>query len=193
MLHDTGERYLSTPLFEDITEEMTADEIEISCSTPSYRFDQPAPTEEDEPTPPAAPTVVKLDPIAEQYVDEVVAGQSVVMFALEWCEFCWSVRKLFAAMNIPYKSVDLDSLKYQEGDLGGKIRGVLHARTGQPTIPQIYIGGEHIGGATDIFDECKEGTMQERLVEQDVDYDRNVDVDPYSLLPNWLHPRHSAA
>lgn len=36
MLPDTGERYLSTPLFEDITEEMTETEIKLSQSTPGY-------------------------------------------------------------------------------------------------------------------------------------------------------------
>ena len=42
MLPDTGERYLSTPLFAEIGEEMTADELELSRSTPSCRFDAPA-------------------------------------------------------------------------------------------------------------------------------------------------------
>src|SRR5437764_10566432 len=39
MLPDTGERYLSTPLFEDIPAEMTREEIEIAQSTPRFRFD----------------------------------------------------------------------------------------------------------------------------------------------------------
>ena len=38
MLPDTGERYLSSPLFEDIPEEMTEDEKEISLSTPNYQL-----------------------------------------------------------------------------------------------------------------------------------------------------------
>ena len=38
MLPDTGERYLSTPLFEDIVEEMTDDEVALSQSTPSYQM-----------------------------------------------------------------------------------------------------------------------------------------------------------
>jgi cysteine synthase A len=193
MLHDTGERYLSTPLFEDITEEMTAEEIRISRSTPNYTFDTPPPSPDEAPEEPVRPAVVDLDPDAIAHVDALIADTPVVMFALEWCEFCWSVRKLFAAMKIPYTSVDLDSVDFQEGDLGGRIRAVLLARTGQPTIPQIYIGGEHIGGATDLFDECREGTMVERLVEQGVNYDRAADVDPYNLLPKWLHPRQSAA
>ena len=38
MLPDTGERYLSTPLFADIPADMTEEELEISRSTPSARL-----------------------------------------------------------------------------------------------------------------------------------------------------------
>jgi cysteine synthase len=44
MLPDTGERYLSTPLFESIGDEMDDEELALSRSTPGYRFDaRPAP------------------------------------------------------------------------------------------------------------------------------------------------------
>ena len=83
--------------------------------------------------------------------------EPVVMFALEWCEFCWAVRKLFAQLGIAYRSVDLDSVAYQADDRGGKIRAALARRTGSPTIPQIFVGGEHIGGCTDLFDAWRDG------------------------------------
>ncbi len=38
MLPDTGERYLSSPLFEGIAEEMSAEEIALSKSTPGYQM-----------------------------------------------------------------------------------------------------------------------------------------------------------
>jgi cysteine synthase A len=38
MLPDTGERYMSTPLFEGIEPEMTEEELALSRSTPSCRF-----------------------------------------------------------------------------------------------------------------------------------------------------------
>jgi cysteine synthase A len=38
MLPDTGERYLSTPLFADIPEDMDDDERALSDSTPGYRM-----------------------------------------------------------------------------------------------------------------------------------------------------------
>ncbi len=42
MLPDTGERYLSTPLFADIPVEMTEKELEISRSTPGYHTEAAA-------------------------------------------------------------------------------------------------------------------------------------------------------
>ncbi len=38
MLPDTGERYLSTPLFEGIAEDMDEEELAISQSTPGYQM-----------------------------------------------------------------------------------------------------------------------------------------------------------
>jgi cysteine synthase A len=38
MLPDTGERYLSSPLFETIEEDMTEEEIELSRSTPGFHM-----------------------------------------------------------------------------------------------------------------------------------------------------------
>ena len=42
MLPDTGERYLSTPLFADVAADMTEDELKIMRSTPGYRLEPKA-------------------------------------------------------------------------------------------------------------------------------------------------------
>jgi cysteine synthase A len=175
MLPDTGERYLSTPLFEDVAIEMTEEELELSKSTPGYRFDV---------APAAAPASVgageALDEAANRDVDAILRDpdRPVVMFALEWCEFCWSARKMFAEHGITYTSIDLDSAAYQEGDRGGKMREVLKRRTGSPSLPQIFIGGDFEGGCTDV-----------RLQKHGVAFDPSVKSDPYNHLPKWLLPR----
>jgi cysteine synthase A len=114
------------------------------------------------------------------------------MFALEWCEFCWSVRKLFTKLGIAYRSVDVDSVEFQKEDLGGRIRGVLTDRTSAKTLPQVFVGGAHIGGATDVFDAWRSGEMQKHLDKAGVKYDRDLNIDPYTLLPKWLQPRKQA-
>jgi cysteine synthase A len=188
MLPDTGERYLSTPLFEDIGEEMNADEIALSRSTPGYRFDTVAAC----PLPVARIEKQQLDTGAVEFVDEVIRNEPVVLFALEWCEFSWSVRKLFGQLGIEFKSVDLDSVEYQKGNLGGKIRAVLADKIGSPTIPQVFISGQHIGGCTELFDAMYDESMQRLLDDNDIAFNRDIDINPYSLLPNWVHPRKTA-
>ena len=188
MLPDTGERYLSTPLFEDIGEEMNDEEMALSRSTPTCRFDQAQGCA----IPPPRFGGNAIDELVETSVEDIIAREPVVLFALEWCEFCWSVRKLFRRLNIDYTSIDLDSVAYQHDDRGGKIRAVLAERIGSPTIPQVFIAGEHIGGATELFDAMRDGSMQARLEANGIAFDADPTLDPYTLLPQWLQPRKSA-
>ena len=189
MLPDTGERYLSTPLFEGVGVEMTEEELAISRSTPWARFDAPPPSAPAAPAPEVA--APPMAPEIEAFVDALLAdtAQPVVMFALEWCEFCWSVRKLFAKLGVPYRSIDLDSTEYQQDDRGGQIRAAVSARTGVRTIPQVFVGGRFIGGCTDTLELAKDGKLQAMLREHGVACDDSVRIDPAALLPAWLQPR----
>ena len=203
MLPDTGERYLSTPLFDGIYEDMGVEELEISQSTPGYQFSAPGKPivdkVSDEPVDDEnlekeifVKENLALDESAKSLVESLIDTKPIVMFALEWCEFCWSVRKLFKALNVPYESVDLDSVAYQKNNRGGEIRKVLLHRLGVPTIPQIFVGGRHIGGGTDLFDAYEDGSLLEMLTDLGVDYNQSVKINPSDLLPQWLHPRKSA-
>jgi len=185
MLPDTGERYLTTPLFDDVATEMTAEEESISHSTPGYRFDVAATP------PPAEEQVAELDENAVAEVAALIAdtGEPITMFALEWCEFCWSVKKMMDEYEIPYRTVNLDSVEYDEDNRGGNMRFALRDKTTWNTFPQIFIDGEFIGGCTDLFDGCKDGTMLAHLDSLNIQRNKSVDSDPYGFLPTWLHPR----
>ena len=186
MLPDTGERYLSTPLFDGISAEMTREETDISSSTPSCRFETATPT-----APGAVSPAVKISAAADEYVTRVLDDpeRPVVMFAFAWCEFCWSVRKLFARCGIPFRSVDIDSVELQKDDFGGQIRTAITARTGSVTIPQVFVGRDFVGGATEVFDAFNDGRLQTLLASHHVAFDQTVRFDAYTLLPSWLEPR----
>jgi cysteine synthase A len=115
--------------------------------------------------------------------------QPVVIFSLEWCEFCWAVRRMLARHGIAYRAIDLDAVEYQPGNRGGRIRAALTARTSMGTIPQVFVGGTLVGGATETFDAYRAGRLQDLLARSGVTYDTTVNIDPYSFLPTWLHPR----
>jgi cysteine synthase len=189
MLPDTGERYLSTPLFDDVPVDMTAEEDAISRSTPLCRFDLPRP-----PAPATANINAPVDEEAARFVEAALndAENPVIMFALEWCEFCWAVRKLMKAYAIPYRAVDLDSVAYQKDDWGGRIRNALRAHTGMQTIPQIFIAGDFIGGTSEVFEAARTGDLTQRLRDAHAPFDASAKVDLPSLLPKWLAAKRPA-
>ncbi len=182
MLPDTGERYLSTPLFQDIAADMTEEEVAISRSTPRYRFDVP---------PTVRPQPIESDAISEAaraFVAEAIGDRSqpVVLFALEWCEFCWAIRKLFQRCKIAYRSIDIDSVALQKDNWGGQIRAALAERTAMRSIPQTFVGGELVGGATDVFTAFTQGRLQALLAAHAVPFEDTLGAQASSLLPGWL-------
>jgi cysteine synthase A len=99
---------------------------------------------------------------------------------------------LFARLGTTFKSVDIDAVEYRTQDLGTRIRAVLKQRTGAATIPQIWIGGVHVGGATDLFDALRSGQMQRLLRQAGIGFEPANTIDPDEFLPKWLHPRKAA-
>ena len=157
MLPDTGERYLSTPLFADIPADMTDEELEIARSTPSYRFDVRAGAGAARaPTRTARPRRRRGRELRR--TRDRRREQPVVMFALEWCEFCWSVRKHVrrvqdrrTARSISTRS---STSRTTAADRSARRSRAHDAAT---TIPQIFVGGELIGGCTETLQAFKDG------------------------------------
>jgi len=185
MLPDIGERYLSTPLFDGVPVEMSEEETTISESTPNFRFGMSSvPSEAPELLPEATPE-------AHDFVKRTIAdpGRPVILFAYEYCEFCWSLRRMFAALEISHETVDLDSTGFRQNDWGGKIREALRERTEFGTLPQLFVGGEFVGGCVETLDAFRAGKLQASLERSRVGFKKDLAVDPYTFLPSWLHPR----
>lgn len=180
MLPDTGERYLSTPLFDDVSADMSEEEHAISRSTETVRFDVSAAG--------GAPSFPAADDEALAEVRQTADTTPVLMYVLEWCEFCWSVRKMFEDANIPYTAIELDSVEYQKDNHGARLRSALLETCGTHTIPQVFVGGQHIGGATETFDAYNAGELEELLAAQNIKMSSAAE-NAYSYLPKWLHPR----
>ncbi|XP_020227581.1 glutaredoxin [Cajanus cajan] len=72
---------------------------------------------------------------------EIVSANSVVVFSKTYCPFCVEVKNLFGNLGATYKVVELDT----EAD-GSEIQTALKEWTGQRTVPNVFIGGKHIGG-----------------------------------------------
>ncbi|TKB45393.1 cysteine synthase A [Thalassotalea mangrovi] len=188
MLPDTGERYLSTQLFADVNADMNEEELAISKSTDNYRFDSGGGSTVEAPLEQADPEMVKE---IDDYIHR--SDPKVVMFALQWCEFCDSVRNALNHYDIAFKSIDLDSVAFAEQNHGGKLRIALRHKTGCNTFPQIFVNGEFIGGCTELFDKVKDGSLETTLEKAGIKHNQTMSgdnkKDPYDYLPSWLHAR----
>ncbi|KAJ0753974.1 putative thioredoxin-disulfide reductase [Helianthus annuus] len=71
-----------------------------------------------------------------------------------WCGYCKSVKKLFSELNVSYKVIELD----EESD-GGEIQSTLKEWTGQSIVPNVFIGGKHIGGSDAIMEKHRVGKL----------------------------------
>ncbi|MCL4126033.1 UNVERIFIED_CONTAM: hypothetical protein GTU68_031172 [Idotea baltica] len=189
MLPDTGERYLSTPLFEGIEEEMDVDELAIAASTPGFRFDTASMQ-----TVPAVTKPVTLDTVAVGHVGAIITDpdQPVVIFALEWCEFAWGVKRLLSQLGVPYRAVHLDGPEFGDPRWATKVRRAMADRAGSVTIPQVFVGGRHLGGATETFDASNDGRLKALLSDVGIEASPESIGDAYTYLPKWIHPRGSS-
>ncbi|XP_010251178.1 PREDICTED: glutaredoxin-like [Nelumbo nucifera] len=72
---------------------------------------------------------------------EIVSKHPVVVFSKSYCPFCDRVKNLLSQLGANYNAIELDV----ESD-GNEIQSALAEWTGQKTVPNVFIAGNHIGG-----------------------------------------------
>nr|AAL04507.1 glutaredoxin [Tilia platyphyllos] len=91
---------------------------------------------------------------------EIVSGNPVVVFSKSYCPFCVSVKQLLEQIGASFKAIELDN----ESD-GSEIQAALAEWTGQRTVPNVFIGGKHIGGCDSTTAMHKNGKLIPLLTE----------------------------
>lgn len=72
------------------------------------------------------------------------------------CSFCVRAKRLLDSKGVQYKEIPVDQ--------GGEPRQEMLARSnGRSTVPQIFIGGRHVGGCDDLMDLDRAGKLDEML------------------------------
>ncbi len=85
------------------------------------------------------------------FVDLTIADPEhpVTLFSLSWCSYCRAARQLLEQLGIPYRAFELDRGEFLEPHLQSEVRTRLQQLTSSGTLPQLFIGGESLGGYTD--------------------------------------------
>ncbi|GMP30287.1 hypothetical protein CsSME_00005021 [Camellia sinensis var. sinensis] len=90
---------------------------------------------------------------------ELVSSNPVVVFSKSYCPFCVSVKKLLTDIGATYKAIELDA----ESD-GNDMQSALLEWTGQRTVPNVFVGGNHIGGCDKQWPCTRKGSLSRCLL-----------------------------
>ncbi len=68
--------------------------------------------------------------------------KNVILYSADWCPFCTRAKALLTSREIPFEEVNVDRVP--------GFREKLVEMSGRRTVPQIFVGGEPIGGYDDL-------------------------------------------
>lgn len=63
------------------------------------------------------------------------------MYSRPHCPYCADVKALFASLGVTTKVIELDTLP--------DVAAALASVTGRTSVPQVFVGGVHVGGCDD--------------------------------------------
>ncbi|KAF5094815.1 hypothetical protein D0Z00_003388 [Geotrichum galactomycetum] len=80
-------------------------------------------------------------------IEATIKEFPVVVYSKTYCPYCQRTKNLLTSLDVEgLKVIELDTL----GDEGKQIQDELYEITGQRTVPNVFIGGKHIGGNSDL-------------------------------------------
>ena len=79
----------------------------------------------------------------------------VTMYSTRFCPYCIRARMLLDSKQINYTDIGVDGEP--------ALRREMMQRSGRRTVPQIWIGEQHIGGFTDLARLEQQGRLDELL------------------------------
>jgi len=93
-----------------------------------------------------------------EMIEQKNRENSVVVYSKTYCPYCTEVKSLFSKLDVPAKVIDLDTLA--DGD---DIQDALVGISGMRTVPQVFIGGDLVGGCDDTLKAYRSGMLSSML------------------------------
>jgi glutaredoxin 3 len=83
----------------------------------------------------------------------------IVMYSTTWCGYCQRARGLLERKGVGIREIKVDEDPSQ--------REVMVQKSGRRTVPQIFIGGRHVGGYDDLAALERAGELDKLLTTAD--------------------------
>lgn len=79
----------------------------------------------------------------------------VLLYTTAWCPYCIRALRLLDSKGVKYTNIDVGE--------NPALRTEMTARSGRNTVPQIWIGGTHVGGCDELYALERAGRLEAML------------------------------
>jgi len=69
--------------------------------------------------------------------------QRVEIYTTPWCPYCVAAKRLLTAKGVSFEETDVSADQAKRAEM-------MQRAKGRHTVPQIFIGGQAVGGSDDI-------------------------------------------
>lgn len=87
-----------------------------------------------------------------------IASNDVIVFSKSYCPYCTKTKRTLSGMGINAKVIELNQI-----DNGDEMQGALLVISGQRTVPNVFVKGQHLGGNDDTQAAARSGKLQQML------------------------------
>gem|GEM_PF-91994 len=87
--------------------------------------------------------------------EDVTIMADVKIYTTPFCPFCIRAKQLLDSKGVSYDEIRVDK---QPG-----LRAEMESRSGRHTVPQIWIGDQHVGGNDDLWALDRKGKLDDLL------------------------------
>ena len=105
---------------------------------------------------------VKFTEEEREKVAKQIASEKVMVFSKDYCPYCVSTKKLLRELKVDSLSVEEINLTCNAEELLKK-SAILLDISNQKTVPNIFVGGKHLGGNSELQALARSGQLKEIL------------------------------
>jgi len=84
--------------------------------------------------------------MSAQYIKDAIEGNDVVVFSKSYCPYCTSTKRAMAGLGLSSSPLFIELDEVSDGT---SIQDALASLTGQRTVPNVFVKGQHLGGNDD--------------------------------------------
>jgi glutaredoxin 3 len=80
----------------------------------------------------------------------------ITIYTKSWCPYCHAAKDLLTKKNAAFEEVSVDGNRAEQARMAVRSGG-------RATVPQIFIGGRHVGGCDDLYALDRSGKLDALL------------------------------